>query len=311
MIKRRSHELLLSKTFLQSINSKFDYQYSGLYNIDSDSEDYSKSYDSKFSLIMDKYEKQKYRTILYEIELNKNLYSEMNLSNEFIFIHIEIKCIINIIEKKYRDYKEKAYLKGVEKWLIKLENKLDYYSNEIENLNLEQQKNNYEFLNYYYLIMFYYYAFFEKTNNNYLNSLSYLLLADKIIKETIEQITFPEIYRIIEKIYLFIIYFYLSDKNFLSALDYIKLLLELCYKDLDYIFFFEQKKDGNKIDNDIINDILLIIVICFYYTGCIFEEFNNIDICSHCYFQAYSLSDNFFKEKYFYITLLFKAIEKR
>ena len=28
MIKRRSHELLLSKTFLQSINSKFDYQYS-------------------------------------------------------------------------------------------------------------------------------------------------------------------------------------------------------------------------------------------------------------------------------------------
>ena len=161
MIKRRSHELLLSKTFLQSINSKFDYQYSGLYNIDSDSEDYSKSYDSKFALIMDKYEKQKYRTILYEIELNKNLYSEMNLSNEFIFIHIEIKCIINIIEKKYRDYKEKAYLKGVDKWLKIFDKFLEHFSNGIENLNFNK-KEQYEYLNYYHLIKLYLYAVLEK-----------------------------------------------------------------------------------------------------------------------------------------------------
>ncbi len=310
MIKERSQEILLSKTFLKTINSK-DYKYLGLYKTDSDSEDNSKSYENKISLIMDKYEKQKYRIILYEIELNKNIYSVMNFSHEFIFIHIEIKCIINIIEKKYKDYKENAYLKGVEKWLIKLEKKLYYYSNEIENLDLEQQKNHYEYLSYYYLIMFYYYAFFEKVNNNFLNSLSYLLLAEKIIKETLEQITFPEIYRIIEKIYLFIIYFYMFDKNFLSALDYIKLLLEICYKDIEYLFLFKQNKDGNKIENNIINEILFIIVICFYYSGCIFEELNNIDICSHCYYQTFSLSNNFFKEKYFYLNLLFKEIEKR
>ena len=311
MRKRRSQEILLSKTFLNTIKTKFNEEYLGLYNIDSESDEYTKIYDVKFAFIMDKLDKYKYRAILYEIESNRDIYSEMNLSHELIFIHIEIKCIINIIEKKYRDYKENAYSKGVEKWLIKLENKLDYYSNEIENLDLEQQKNQYEYLNYYYLIMYYYYAFFEKLNNNILDSLSYLLLAEKIIKETLEQITFHEIYRIIVKIYLLLITFYMIDKNFFTALNYIIALLELCYKDLDYIFLSKQKKEENIIDNNITNDILFIIIICFYYSGCIFEEFNNIDICTHCYFQTYSLSNNFFKDKYFYLNYLFKGIKKR
>ena len=37
MIKERSQEILLSKTFLNTIKTKFNEEYLGLYNIDSES----------------------------------------------------------------------------------------------------------------------------------------------------------------------------------------------------------------------------------------------------------------------------------
>ena len=51
---------------------------------------------------MNQYEKKQYRKIMYEIEKYKKNLFNLNISHELIFTHIEIKCIIKIIEKNIK-----------------------------------------------------------------------------------------------------------------------------------------------------------------------------------------------------------------
>ena len=54
MIKERSQEILLSKTFLNTIKTKFNEEYLGLYNIDSESDEYTKKHTDDIARKTDK-----------------------------------------------------------------------------------------------------------------------------------------------------------------------------------------------------------------------------------------------------------------
>ncbi len=303
MNRRKNHEFSFHKSL------DIHYKLNKDLNIINKNEDYNiNNLNKNISKLIEQYDKKQYRKTIEEIEIIKNNYNINDIHNSLL-THIQIKCVLKIIEKKYRDYKEKAYLKGVDKWLKIFEKFLEHFSNGIEYLNFNK-KEQYEYLNYYHLTKLYLYAVLEKQKNNNLECLSYLLLAEKIIDETLNEIKFPQIYRIIQKIYLFKISFLISDKNFLTALNYIVVLFELCNKHLYFFLSLNQENQKNNYEK-IIKDTLFTITICFYYLGCISENLKDCKIAYFCYNQTYFFVKNYLQEKYPYLFLFFEDLLSR
>ncbi len=235
--------------------------------------------------IIKRYNKNRYKEIFNEIEKKKNIYLNLDFSNNFIFTHFQFRCLFKIIERKFIKYYYENKIKGIDNCL-KLTNKLlDSFSEKIKFLPIESQKQQYEYLNYFHLMNLYYNALLKKHENNIIECLSYLSLAEKIIKKTSQNITYSKIWRIIVKIYLFITSLLIMKKDFLSAKNYIFIILEICFKDLDFTIYSNQIC-LNKNENKEIKEIFFNLLISFYQLGCINENLNNFENAESSFQQA-------------------------
>ena len=247
--------------------------------------------------IIKRYNKKRYKEIFNEIEKKKNTYSNLDFSNNLIFTHFQFRCLFKIIERKFIKYYYEKKIKGIDNCL-KLTNKLlESFLEKIKFLSIESQKQQYEYLNYFHLMNLYYNALLKKHENNIIECLSYLSLAEKIIKKTSNNITYSKIWRIIVKIYLFITSLLIIKKDFLSAKNYIFIILEICFKDLDFTFYSNQMC-SNRNENKEIKEIFLNLLISFYQLGCINENLNNLEYAESSFQQANYICNYLINIKY-------------
>ena len=118
-----------------------------------------------------------------------------------------------------------------------IDNLFNKFPKLISLLPKKQIKDQYEILLLYYLNILYFNSIFSKEKKNFTESLSYLSLSQKLIQKLSKEISYPDTIHMIEKIYLSLVSFFIKDKNFHTALNYLSNILLLCYKELDLIMF--------------------------------------------------------------------------
>ena len=270
--------------------------------------------------ISKKYSKRKYRELYSEIEQNKSKYLKYDLLNNFICIHFQFRILFKIIDRKFQKYFRQEKIKGIDKCLDFTDNLLNELTENIQLLSIEEQKEQYEYLTYFHLINLYNYALLKFHDNNILDCLSYLFLADKIIQKTSKEITQNYIWRISEKIYLFITSILISRKNYLSAENYLKNIFELCYKDFELSSFKYNKKNNNNsiyynnsefLVNNISKEILNNLAICFYQLGCIFEQQNNYEKSYSSFHESNWICLSYLKLNFPEICFFIKGVYER
>lgn len=260
--------------------------------------------------IIKRYNKKRYRDIFTDIGKNKNKYKNLNYSHNLIFTHFQFRCLIKIIENKFSKYCKEKYIKGIDNCFNLYENLIKNFTRDIERLSNEIQIEQYEYLTYFYLNYLYYYALLKKHENNILECLCYLSLAEKIIQKNCNKITYSKIYRIIEKIYLFITSFLIGKNNYFSAKNYLYLILELCYKDLLLTLYINKIHEKEEEEKDI-HQIFFNMLIAFYQLGCIFENQNNIEKADTSYQQSKCICNYFLLQKYPDICFFIKNVSER
>ena len=270
--------------------------------------------------ISKKYSKRKYRELYSEIEKNKNKYFKYDYLNNFIFIHFQFRALFKIIERKFQKYFRQEIIKGIDKCLNLTDNLLNELTENIKLLSIEEQKEQYEYLTYFHLKNLYNYALLKYHNNNILDCISYLSLAVKIIQKTSKEITQSHIWRISEKIYLFITSILISRKDFRSAKNYLKNILVLCYKDFEFSSFINNKINNNNsiyynnsefLVNNISKEILNNLAICFYQLGCIFEQQNNYEKSYSSFHESNWICISFLKKNVPEICYFIKSVFER
>ena len=236
-------------------------------DLDSDTESEHNFYLDEFKIkiisIIKKYNKKKYRDIYTDIGKNKIKFAKLNYSHNLIFTHFQFRCLFKIIEQKFTKYYRDINIKGIDNCLNLTEKLLETFTKDIERLPKESQKEQYEYLNYFYLVHLYNNALLKKHNNNIPECLCYLSIADKLIRKTSKDITYPRIWRIITKIYLFITSLLISRKDFYSAKNYLNSILEICYKDLVSSLYINEIHEKENEERET-NQIFLNMMIAFY-----------------------------------------------
>ena len=283
-------------------------------DLDSDTESEHNFYLDEFKIkiisIIKKYNKKKYRDIYTDIGKNKIKFAKLNYSHNLIFTHFQFRCLFKIIEQKFTKYYRDINIKGIDNCLNLTEKLLETFTKDIERLPKESQKEQYEYLNFFYLIHLYNNALLKKHNNNIPECLCYLSLADKLIRKTSKDITYPRIWRIITKIYLFITSLLISRKDFYSAKNYLNSILEICYKDLVSSLYINEIHEKENEERET-NQIFLNMMIAFYQLGCINENLNHLEDAETSYEQANYIAHFYLYNKYPEISFLMKNVSTR
>ncbi len=270
--------------------------------------------------ISKKYSKRKYRELYSEIEKNKSKYLKYDVLNNFICIHFQFRILFKIIERKFQKYYRQEKIKGIDKCLDLTDNLLNELTENIQLLSIEEQKEQYEYLTYFHLKNLYNYALLKFHDNNILDCLSYLFLADRIFQKTSKEITQSHIWRISEKIYLFITSILISRKNYHSAKIFLRNIFELCYKDFEFSSFINNKNNNNNsiyynntefLENKISKEILNNMSICFYQLGCIFEQQNNYEKSYSSFHESNWICLSFLKLNFPEICYFIKVVFER
>ena len=260
--------------------------------------------------IIKRYNKKKYREIFTEIEKNKKKYGVMNLTHNLIFTHFQLRCLFKITEQKIKKYYKEKYIKGIFNCFNLIEKKMENFNEEIEYLTIEKKKEQYEYLFYFHLLKIYNFALLKKHDNNINDCLCYLSLAEKLINKLSFNISYSKIWILIIKIYLFISSLLISKQNFLSAQNYLFVILQLSFKTLDLNIFISQYYRKRNFEKEI-NEIFFYILISFYQLGCINENLNNFKNAENSFQQSNYISLNILNNKFPEISFFIKGVFER
>ena len=123
-------------------------------------------------------------------------------------------------------------------------------------------------------------AIVSKHNKNILESINYLCLCEKIINSLYNNITFPETLNIIQQIYLFKSGLLIADKCFDSAVNILKKVIYIAYKEIELRSYISHKNKRNNLSYRIsyflpksIDNPFYNICICFFQLGVIYENY--------------------------------------
>jgi hypothetical protein len=277
---------------------------------ESEQNNYLDEFKIKIISIIKKYNKKKYRDIFTDIGKNKIKFKKLNYTHNLIFTHFQFRCLFKIIDQKFNKYYRDKNIKGIDNCFELTEKLLETFTNDIERLPKESQKEQYEYLNYFYLVHLYNNALLKKHNNNIPECLCYLSIADKLIRKTSKDITYPRIWRIIIKIYLFLTSLLISRKDFYSAKNYLNSILQICYKDFVSSIYINQKHEKDNDEKEM-HQIFLNMMIAFYQLGCINENTNHLENAETSYEQANYISNYYLYNRYPEISFLMKNVSTR
>ena len=258
------------------------------------------NYNKFLTKLVDLFNKNRYKIVYTEIEKNNDFLYKWNISNNLIFTHLQFKCLIEITERNLINIKKKKDIENLEKCLKMIDNLFNKFPKLISHLPKKQIKDQYEILLLYYLNILYFNSIFSKEKKNFNESLSYLSLSQKLIQKLSKEISYPDTIHMIEKIYLNFVTFFIKDKNFHTALNYLSNILLLCYKELDLIMFnikntFKRTFRLTKVTSV---DVFFHISVCFYQMGVCYENLNDFSNSNKAYTQANLISKKFLTNEY-------------
>ena len=257
-------------------------------------------YDKLYSNLIEHFNKNKFRSVFSELEKNKEEYFKWNLKHDLIFTHLQIRCAFQIIDKKFIDYGESKIIKGISHWFDYIEDIINNFVLLINLLPKKDQPDQYELLTLYYLSNLYNNALYCMHNKLYLEAIGHLLNCHKVIQSLSREITYPDILHMSEKIYLTLTVLLMSDKNYFSAVNFLQVILSICFKELDIMIYNNKDSYPKKYRLSAIssNDIFFNMSTCFYLLGVCFEKLHDLDKSVASYKQAYWIGKNFLHIEY-------------
>jgi hypothetical protein len=269
-----------------------------------------------FKDIKSKMSKCEYRKSLEEIILKEDYFFK-ELPYIWKLRELKIRCILKIIEKKI--FKSESQLnqkiKSIENWCNKIEIEIKNWvqnlyeeklkemekENETENENEKEKENlntnintrNYdeqiESLMYLNLEELYLLALFKFQIKQYPEMVSFLGIAEKLIKLFSSVSNSSKFLNAAQKVSLFISNLFISDKDYASANIYQEQVFKLAYKELflrideDEGFDFENSDIGTQHEY---NKIFLNLTKAFYHRGICQENQGNLFKATLSYKQA-------------------------
>ena len=297
----------LEKISNQNFNENDNSQLSNSVSESDSSSDSEKSqelekerYDKLYSNLIEHFNKNKFRSVFSELEKNKEEYFKWNLKHDLIFTHLQIRCAFQIIDKKFIDYGESKIIKGISHWFDYIEDIINNFVLLINLLPKKDQPDQYELLTLYYLSNLYNNALYCIHNKLYLEAIGHLLNCHKVIQSLSREITYPDILHMSEKIYLTLTVLLMSDKNYFSAVNFLQVILSICFKELDIMIYNNKDSYPKKYRLSAIssNDIFFNMSTCFYLLGVCFEKLHDLDKSVASYKQAYWIGKNFLNIEY-------------
>ena len=245
-----------------------------------------------FEKALDKYINNNYKqTIAY---INSN---ELNEQTTYYWqiIYIKLCSYQKLIENKLKKHYNSNIIK-VEKYLIQFSNILKIFIDNIKsskNISTEElNSNKYECLITLLLNQCHNYAKYCIYQSLIFDSIGFLALAERLIKNTSDFFISPEIMHIASSIYLFLSSLHIISENFGTAKRYIILSLKLLYKELELGIGKDTFRNilinlsKNNDDEEFLRKIFLNMTICFYHLGVCCENEYDFESAYQAYKQA-------------------------
>ena len=280
------------------------------------------------SFLKEKLSKRLYKRILKEISTKQLMEKYKNCSRVWELIIISIKTKLKIINHKIIKYnfnineiqKIKTQINHCKKYLDLIKEEFNELFNNNET-TIKKLLTNLEMVDQ--LILCYseyiYVSFlFNKGIGNFMESLNYLTLIINFYKETNLLIKSKSTLFYIQKCYILLCQILISNKDYLTAMDYLNIIIGICFKNIlysvddinngVYIGNNEDIKYNNYIENKKSNinslktkKIFLNIIIIFLYKAICHENLGNIKKSLQCVKQCNWFSFKFLNEEKFNI----------
>ena len=272
-----------------------------------------------------------YRQTLKEIEENKNNY-EFLKKEWWKYRIIKAKAIIKIIKIKINKHSEEIILENSSQNLS-----LKFWFNQLfltlEELNLEFRYDINEHIDYnsnkiiepvqtiieYYLEFIYYLCIFSFRTNSVIPLISYLSIAEKFIP-FIPFFSKSKSLKLLGNIILFKIKILIENCDFLPAIENIKIVFKLCFREIYFFLDFDSEinldnfnKKGNIIDKKTIGfcGIIQKIIMAYFLYGVLCEHLGFFKNAISEYKQCRWFSNTFFTHYNKEIFKFFINLEKK
>ena len=296
-----------------------------------------RNFDKYYNILLENYNRHKFRKIFEFLDTKVKIYEHVNKTHDLFFSHMKMNCILNIIIKKLNKYIKTSIIKGIEKWFNYANELLNKLSNLVFELPDEDKiSQQCELLLYYHIKIIYLNSLYYRHNNNFRDYISNLILAQEIIKDTIDKITFPDTFIYIIRIYLLISNLLIQDDDNFSAINYLVSNIQICkvvkssfneirrQKEIISWFnnkFFITQVKNNHYDLDIKNrehvnkllkEVDFLLTINFCQMGICFENLDDFYLSNTAYKQAEWIAINeFTDENYNHLVELFKQLSEK
>ena len=277
--------------------------------VDKDEKEDNLEFEEIHEILVDSFNRKKYRKVYEFIDTKESILEQSNLSYQLFFSHMKMNCVLKIIEKKFNKYYKSTQIKGVEKWFKFSELILNKFSFLIHKIHSIEKKDQCEYIILYHIKIYYYRALYSKFKNENKDYICYLIMAEEIIKNIIDIITFRETFIYIIRIYLLLSNLLIQDNAIFSSINYLLSNLQICKivkgneielqmkkeKKIDNIFITNKENESNinKVNfNIFIKEINFLSSITFCLLGVCFEYLNEYFLSNSAYRQAKWISQN-------------------
>ena len=287
-------------------------------NIQKDEKEEKIEFEQIHEALVESFNRKKYRKIFEFLDKREKFYKQANLDCQLFFSHMKMNCIMKIIDKKFNKYYRSIQIKGIEKWFKFANTLLNEFDDLIYKLKSYEIKEQCEYIILYNIKINYYHALYSKHKKDNKDYICYLIMAEQVIKNVIDKVTFPEIFIYAIRVYLLMSNLLIQDHSFFSAINYLLAVLQICKisknneselkikkdKQINNIIFSSNRE--NEINNEQMNfdhfitEINFLSAIAFCLLGACFENLNEISLSNSVYRQAKWFSDHLLTEKEFH-----------
>ena len=255
--------------------------------------------------------KCKYRKVLEDLQTKQGVFS--TIKDCWKLNELRIRCILKIVNRKLYKYENNQQkMKSVENWLIKVENDIDEW---FDNIGKEEQdQEQIEIIVQLLLEFFYSSAILNKNQKQIGDSIGYLAIAEKVIKAYIEIARDPKTLNLAQRIYLFLSSMLIVDLDFDTAKSYQSSSLKLSFKELFYRIDIEDGlniESFNRVNVHYLNKLFVNIIIAFYQRGVCEENNGNYPRAAEAYKQAKWFTIKFLKNHIPELAQFISDIEER
>ena len=270
-----------------------------------------------YTNLLDHYEKQHYRKLLKTIEHNPSY----EISHHYWkVVHLKIKCLQKILERKMIKYVDDKSIPSFTTWLKRYDQEIFIWLHNLTLLTPSIDKYYYEKLELiitWTLNQCYNYAVFCLKQSNICDCLGFLSLGERLIKHTSDFFISPESMYYASQILLFLSSLYISDNNFDSAKSYVIAMLKLSYKelemriksDLHYLIMLDESYTNEEKES--IYNVFFNITIGFFHLGVCYEHELELEKSYQAYQQAKWFGKNTKMNKVSTFTDILYDIEER